>query len=35
MEIPRSAPPRSAPERVMLAAWLDYHRITLEMLCGQ
>ena len=34
MEIPRSAPPRSAPERVMLEAWLDYHRITLERKCN-
>jgi uncharacterized damage-inducible protein DinB len=34
MEIPRPAPPRSAPERVMLEAWLDYHRITLERKCS-
>ena len=30
MEIPRPAPPRSAPEREMLEAWLDFHRMTLE-----
>jgi len=29
MEIPRPAPPRSAPEREMLEAWLDFHRMTL------
>jgi Protein of unknown function (DUF664) len=34
MDIHRSAPPRSAPERVMLEAWLDYHRITLEIKCS-
>src|SRR5262245_15975790 len=34
MEIPRPAPPRSAPERVMLEAWLDFHRITLERKCS-
>ena len=34
MEIPRPAPPQSAPERVMLEAWLDYHRITLERKCS-
>src|SRR5712691_7232339 len=34
MEISRSAPPRSAPERVMLEAWLDFHRITLERKCS-
>ena len=34
MEIPRPAPPRSAPERMMLEAWLDYHRITLERKCN-
>ncbi len=33
MDIHRSAPPRSAPERVMLLAWLDYQRATLEMKC--
>jgi uncharacterized damage-inducible protein DinB len=33
MEIPRPAPPRSAPEREMLEAWLDFHRITLERKC--
>ena len=34
MEIPRPAPPRSAPEREMLEAWLDFHRITLERKCS-
>ena len=34
MEIPRSSPPRSAPEREMLEAWLDFHRITLERKCS-
>src|SRR5262245_60129301 len=34
MEIPRPAPPQSAPDRVMLEAWLDYHRITLERKCS-
>ena len=34
MEIPRPAPPRSAPERVMIEEWLDYHRITLEWKCS-
>jgi uncharacterized damage-inducible protein DinB len=34
MEIPRPAPPRSAPERAMLEAWLDFHRITLERKCS-
>ncbi|SRR5258706_5180078 len=33
MEIPRPAPPRSAPEREMLEAWLDFHRTTLERKC--
>src|SRR5256712_13082778 len=33
MEIPRPAPPRSAPEREMLEAWLDFHRMTLERKC--
>jgi uncharacterized damage-inducible protein DinB len=33
MEIPRPAPPRSAPEREMLEAWLDFHRLTLERKC--
>jgi len=33
MEIPRPAPQRSAPEREMLEAWLDFHRITLERKC--
>src|SRR4030095_6214254 len=33
MEIPRPAPPRSAPEREVLAAWLDFHRLTLERKC--
>ena len=33
MEIPRPAPPRSAPERKMLEAWLDFHRMTLERKC--
>src|SRR4030095_9400456 len=28
------APPRSAPEREMLEAWLDFHRITLERKCS-
>jgi len=30
MEILRPSPPRAAPEREMLEAWLDFHRITLE-----
>ena len=34
MEIPRPAPPRSAPERAMLEAWLNFHRITLERKCS-
>ena len=34
MEIPRPSPPRSAPEREMLEAWLDFHRITLERKCS-
>src|SRR5437667_4864670 len=34
MEIPRPAPPRSAPEREMLEAWLDFHRITLGRKCS-
>jgi uncharacterized damage-inducible protein DinB len=34
MEIPRPAPPRSAPEREMLEAWLDFHRLTLERKCS-
>ena len=34
MEIPLPAPPRSASERVMLEAWLDFHRITLERKCS-
>src|SRR4030095_2917430 len=34
MEIPRPSPPRSAPEREMLEAWLDFHRITLEPKCS-
>jgi len=34
MEIPRPSPPQSAPEREMLAAWLDFHRITLERKCS-
>ena len=34
MEIPRPSPPRSAPERQMLEAWLDFHRITLERKCS-
>ena len=34
MEIPRPSPPRAAPEREMLAAWLDFHRITLERKCS-
>ena len=34
MEIPRSSPPRSAPEREMLEAWLDFHCITLERKCS-
>src|SRR4029450_9786689 len=33
MEIPRPAPPRSAPEREMLEAWLDFHRMTLARKC--
>jgi uncharacterized protein DUF664 len=34
MEILRPAPPRSAPERETLEAWLDFHRSTLEWKCG-
>ena len=34
MEIPRPSPPRAAPEREMLEAWLDFHRITLERKCN-
>ena len=34
MEIPRPAPPRSAPEQQMLEAWLDFHRTTLERKCS-
>src|SRR5262245_65718847 len=34
MEIPRPSPPRAAPEREMLEAWLDFHRITLERKCS-
>jgi uncharacterized damage-inducible protein DinB len=34
MEIPRPSPPRSAPEREMLEAWLDFHRLTLERKCS-
>jgi uncharacterized damage-inducible protein DinB len=30
----RSDPSTTAPERVMLEQWLDYHRATLEMKCG-
>jgi len=33
MERPRPSPPRSAPERQMLEAWLDFHRLTLERKC--
>ena len=33
MESQRATPPRSAPEREMLEAWLDFHRITLERKC--
>ncbi len=34
MEILRPSPPRAAPEREMLEAWLDFHRITLERKCS-
>ncbi len=30
---PRVTPPLVADERAMLAAWLDYHRATLETKC--
>ena len=33
MPTTRDDPPYIAPERAMLEAWLDYHRVTLEQKC--